>query len=159
MGRATEGGHAEVISTGYFPAVERRSIRAPYPMNQWACRAAFASKGNRSTMADNPSAAPEPDPQHNSPANSARKSGNGGRSRKNDSRPAATVIWRNKWFPLSGRVTARRPGVLCWRRTFAGTPEQVSAARQFIRYLLADSSAADDGAWVAGELATNASAP
>ncbi|MEV5704796.1 ATP-binding protein [Actinoallomurus sp. NPDC052274] len=53
-------------------------------------------------------------------------------------------------------MTPRRYGVLCWRRTFTGTPEQVSAARQFTRYLLADSSAADDAAWVVGELATNA---
>ncbi|MCO6000179.1 ATP-binding protein [Actinoallomurus rhizosphaericola] len=53
-------------------------------------------------------------------------------------------------------MTRRRCGVLCWRRTFTGTPEQVSAARRFTRFLLADSSAADDAAWVVGELATNA---
>ncbi|WP_345365590.1 ATP-binding protein [Actinoallomurus liliacearum] len=57
---------------------------------------------------------------------------------------------------MSGRVTPRRLGVLCWRRTFAGTPQQVGAARRFTHYLLADASAADDAAWVTGELATNA---
>ncbi|GAB3971144.1 hypothetical protein GCM10029978_045770 [Actinoallomurus acanthiterrae] len=46
--------------------------------------------------------------------------------------------------------------MLYWRRRFAGTPEQISEARRFTRFLLADSAGAIDAAWVVGELATNA---
>lgn len=69
---------------------------------------------------------------------------------------AVPLRWRGKWLPLSGRVTAQRVGVSCWRRRFAGRPEQVSAARRFTQLLLADSAVAVDAAWAIGELATNA---
>src|SRR5690348_5534316 len=71
-------------------------------------------------------------------------------------RPDRRLATQVKWLPLSGRVAARRPRILYWRRRFAGIPDQVSAARQFTRFLLADTSAAFDAAWVTGELATNA---
>ncbi len=48
------------------------------------------------------------------------------------------------------------PGGLMWRRTFPGTEDQVQRARQFVRYLLADSSRRDDAELVVAELATNA---
>ncbi|MCO5999807.1 ATP-binding protein [Actinoallomurus rhizosphaericola] len=107
-------------------------------------------------MAVTNSSSPEPEPEHPSSRDSVRKPGNGDRSERKTLPPAATTIWRRKWIPLSGRVTPRQPGVLCWRRTFAGIPQQVSAARRFTHSLLADTSAADDAAWVTGELATNA---
>ncbi|MFC4009910.1 ATP-binding protein [Nonomuraea purpurea] len=48
------------------------------------------------------------------------------------------------------------PGGLTWRRTFPGTPEQIPAARHFIRYLLADSPCQDDAEHIVAELAANA---
>ncbi|MFI7125650.1 ATP-binding protein [Nonomuraea sp. NPDC050153] len=49
-----------------------------------------------------------------------------------------------------------RPGGLTWRRTFPGTPHQVPYARQFVRYLLADSPCRDDAELIVAELAANA---
>jgi hypothetical protein len=49
-----------------------------------------------------------------------------------------------------------RPDALGWMRRFAGAPEQVGAVRHFVAFLFADGDAADEAAWVAGELATNA---
>lgn len=63
---------------------------------------------------------------------------------------------RDNWHPLTGRVVARRPGMMRWRRRFAGTPCQVGAARDFAGFLFADTRLAADLAWVTGELATNA---
>lgn len=48
------------------------------------------------------------------------------------------------------------PGGLIWRRTFAGTPDQIPEARHFARYLLADSQHRDDAELIVSELATNA---
>lgn len=61
-----------------------------------------------------------------------------------------------KWRPYGGRVSVRRPGMLCWRRRFAGTTDQVGAARVFVTTLFADVPIASNAAWVVGELATNA---
>ncbi|MEV5750340.1 ATP-binding protein [Actinoallomurus sp. NPDC052308] len=69
--------------------------------------------------------------------------------------PSAAIA-RAKWLAGSGRFRVRRPGTLYWRRRFPGTTEHISHARGFIRFLLADSAAAFDAAWVVGELATNA---
>ncbi|WP_433182712.1 ATP-binding protein [Actinoallomurus sp. CA-150999] len=64
--------------------------------------------------------------------------------------------WEEKWRPFGGRVAERRPGMLRWERRFAGTPDQVGAARTFVTQLFADAPIADNAAWVTGELATNA---
>lgn len=65
-------------------------------------------------------------------------------------------VVRGRWQPLAGPVVTARPRVQRWRRCFAGTSEQVVAARDFVAFLLADSPVAGDAGWVAGELATNA---
>lgn len=101
-------------------------------------------------------AGPQPEPDPN-PATPAMRAADEQRQRAGYRLPpGGALASRVKWLPLSGRVAPWRPRVLCWRRRFAGTPDQVSAARQFTRFLLADSSAAIDAAWVTGELATNA---
>ncbi|MCO6011308.1 ATP-binding protein [Actinoallomurus purpureus] len=63
---------------------------------------------------------------------------------------------QEKWRPFGGRVAARRPGMLRWERRFAGTPDQVGAARTFVTQLFTDAPIAANAAWVTGELATNA---
>ncbi|MEV5753547.1 ATP-binding protein [Actinoallomurus sp. NPDC052308] len=70
--------------------------------------------------------------------------------------PGPDIDRGEKWRPFGGRVTARRPGMLRWERHFAGTPEQVGAARTFVSELFADAPFAGNAAWITGELATNA---
>jgi anti-sigma regulatory factor (Ser/Thr protein kinase) len=45
---------------------------------------------------------------------------------------------------------------MVWRRAFPGVAEQAHAAREFVRFLLADFSDVDDVIQVAGELIANA---
>lgn len=79
------------------------------------------------------------------------KPGYGGRHAipPNGDRP---VRWRRRGIP--GRRARRY--TLRWARRFAGTPEQVGAARRFVAALLADTPGAAEAAWVTSELATNA---
>jgi serine/threonine-protein kinase RsbW len=45
---------------------------------------------------------------------------------------------------------------LCWRRPFAGRPEQSRSVREFVAFLLADSPHADDAVHAAAEFFCNA---
>ncbi|HEU5159285.1 MAG TPA: ATP-binding protein [Streptosporangiaceae bacterium] len=57
---------------------------------------------------------------------------------------------------MSWRVCGEAWPIMCRRRVFPGTSEQVRAARDFIRSLLADHSCADDILLVVSELVSNA---
>ncbi|WP_345361107.1 ATP-binding protein [Actinoallomurus liliacearum] len=70
--------------------------------------------------------------------------------------PGPDIDRGEKWRPFGGRVAARRPGMLRWERRFAGTPDQVGAARTLVSELFADAPFAGNAAWITGELATNA---
>ncbi|WP_345577548.1 hypothetical protein [Nonomuraea rosea] len=48
------------------------------------------------------------------------------------------------------------PGGLVWRRTFAGSTDQIPRVRHFARCLLADSPCQDDAESIVAELAANA---
>lgn len=72
--------------------------------------------------------------------------------------PAGGDIGRRpgRWQPAGEPKHRPRRETLRWTRRFAGTPEQVGAARRFVAHLLADGDDAGEAAWVASELATNA---
>jgi anti-sigma regulatory factor (Ser/Thr protein kinase) len=65
---------------------------------------------------------------------------------------AAGIAEAMTW-PACGQVLP----VMYWRRVFPGSSEQVRAARDFVRSLLADHSRGDDILLVSSELVSNAS--
>jgi serine/threonine-protein kinase RsbW len=73
----------------------------------------------------------------------------------NDSSSEGGPSRRARWTSLHKRVEVRLVD-LRWRRRFTGTKQHVRHAREFVELLLADCPAAQDAAWIVGELATNA---
>jgi len=87
----------------------------------------------------------------------AMRSGTGHHAREGTSvedKPGG-VVRRARWTSQHKRIEVR-PVELRWRRRFTGTKQHVADARAFARFLLADCPAAEDAAWIVGELATNA---
>ncbi|GAA3116635.1 ATP-binding protein [Streptosporangium carneum] len=66
------------------------------------------------------------------------------------------VTWNEVAPEMIDAMLRLFPSGLTWRRTFPGRLDQVPRARQFVRFLLADSSCRDDAEQAVAELAANA---
>ncbi|MFB9675918.1 ATP-binding protein [Streptosporangium vulgare] len=67
-----------------------------------------------------------------------------------------SAMHRGKWGYASPEEWLRVPGPMVWRRTFPGTPQQVSEARHFVEGLFAGTPRSDDAGTIAAELCNNA---
>lgn len=68
----------------------------------------------------------------------------------------AAAVNRGRWGYASREEWLRVPGSMRWRRTFDGTRDQVTEARNFVYGLFAGTSRADDAAQITAELCNNA---